>query len=41
MDINEQVLTLLDTVEEEEDAFEELPSRYAHRDMTDEKTRTW
>jgi hypothetical protein len=41
MDINRQVLTLLDTVEEEEDAFEELPSRYAYRDMTDEQTRTW
>lgn len=40
MDINRQVLTLLDTVEDEEDAFEELPLLYAYPDMTDEQTRT-
>jgi hypothetical protein len=41
MAINRQVLTLLGTVEEEEDAFEELALQYVYPDMTDEQTQTW
>jgi len=41
MDSIGQALTLLVTVEKEEDAFEELPSQYVYPDRTDEQAQTW